>query len=139
MNSRLHRWWLWGCFAALLLASWAGGFGVAVTAVFIGIYLTGLVLIGPDEPEAETVEAIEADETVVGTDETDPTVGADATIETVEVLGEDPAEPYPDDEETETTDTATATASDSDTDSDTDTDTDSDSDESLESSDSSRS
>ena len=57
MNSRLHRWWLWGCFAALLLASWAGGFGVAVTAVFIGIYLTGLVLIGPDEPEAEAEEA----------------------------------------------------------------------------------
>ena len=135
MNSRLHRWWLWGCFAALLLASWAGGFGVAVTAVFIGIYLTGLVLIGPDEPEAETVEAIEADETVVGTDETDTTVGADATIETVEVLDEDPAEPYPDDEETETTDTDTATASDTASDSDSD----SDSDESLESSESAKS
>jgi hypothetical protein len=85
----------------------AGGFGVAVTAVFIGIYLTGLVLIGPDEPEAEAVEAGEAVETVVA--------------------GEDPAEPYPDDEETETSQT------------DTDGDSDSDSDESLESSESSRS
>lgn len=120
MNSRLHRWWLWGCFAALLLASWAGGFGVAVTAVFIGIYLTGLVLIGPDEPEA-------------GADETDETSGESVeTVESVEVpdepvevLSEDPAEPYPDNEETET--------------SQTDSDSDSDSDESLESSDSSRS
>jgi len=85
MNSRLHRWWLWGCFAALLLASLAGGFGVAVTAVFIGIYLTGLVLIGPDEPEAGADETVETDETVV------------EPVETVEVPGEDPAEPYPDD------------------------------------------
>jgi len=82
---------------------------VAVTAVFIGIYLTGLVLIGPDEPEAEADETAVADET-------------GETVETVEVLGEDPV-PYPDDEETETTQT----------------DSDSDSDESLESSESSRS
>ena len=122
MNSRLHRWWLWGCFAALLLASLAGGFGVAVTAVFIGIYLTGLVLIGPDEPEAgadETVEPVEPVETV------------EVLGEAVEVLGEDPAEPYPDDEETETSQTDTDTGSDS--------DSDSDSDEILESSESSRS
>ncbi len=82
MNSRLHRWWLWGCFAALLLASWAGGFGVAVTAVFIGVYLTGLVLIGPDEPEAGAVEGVGA-------------------VETDEGLGEDPAEPYPDDSDSD--------------------------------------
>ena len=96
MNSRLHRWWLWGCFAALLLASWAGGFGVAVTAVFIGIYLTGLVLIGPDEPEAgadetvETVEPVEPVEPVV-----EPVEPVVEPVETVEVLGEDHAEPYP--------------------------------------------
>jgi hypothetical protein len=95
MNSRLHRWWLWGCFAALLLTSVAGGFGVAVTAVFIGIYLTGLVLIGPDEPEAEAGETDEAVE----------------PVETDEVLGEDP-EPYPDGEETETTHTDSDTHSD---------------------------
>lgn len=74
MNSRLHRWWLFSCFAALLLASWAGGFGVAVTAVFIGIYLIGLVLIGPDEPEAEGYETAD------------------------EMAGEE-AEPYPDEPE----------------------------------------
>lgn len=49
MHSKLHRWWLYSCFAAVLLAGWAGGFGVVLTAVFIGIYLIGMTLIGPDE------------------------------------------------------------------------------------------
>ena len=78
MSSPLHRWWLWGCFAATLLASWAGGFGVSVTAVFIGIYLTGLVLIGRDEP---------------GTD-ADPAAGADAGAD-----ADADAEPYPEDDD----------------------------------------
>lgn len=85
MNS-LHRWWLWGCFIATLLASWAGGFGVAVTAVFIGIYLTGLVLIGPDEPEAAEPRSDD--------------VGEDVTGGTAEEIGEEAdAEPYPEDDE----------------------------------------
>ena len=82
MNSRLHRWWLWGCFGATLLASLVGGFGVSVAAVFIGIYLTGLVLIGPDEPDAEVPHADD--------------VGEDVT----EDVGEEAdAEPYPEDDE----------------------------------------
>jgi ABC-type multidrug transport system permease subunit len=42
MESKFHRWWLGSCVAALLLASWAGGFSVAVTAVFVVVYLTGV-------------------------------------------------------------------------------------------------
>ena len=63
MNSRLQHWWLWGCFIAVLLASWAGGFSPVVTAFFIAIYLTGAVLIGPVEPDAPVVEET-YDETV---------------------------------------------------------------------------
>lgn len=48
MESKFHRWWLFACVAALLLASWVGGFSVAVTAVFVVIYLTGVTLVGPD-------------------------------------------------------------------------------------------
>ena len=70
MNSRLQHWWLWGCFIAVLLASWAGGFSPVVTAFFIAIYLTGAVLIGPVEPDAPVVEET-YDETVEETyDET---------------------------------------------------------------------
>jgi len=49
MESKFHRWWLGACVAALLLASWMGGFSVAVTSVFVVIYLTGVTLIGPDD------------------------------------------------------------------------------------------
>jgi hypothetical protein len=49
MHSKFHRWWLGACVAALLLASWAGGFSVAVTAVFVVIYLTGVTLVGPED------------------------------------------------------------------------------------------
>lgn len=57
MQSTFHRWWLGACVAALLLASWVGGFSVAVTSVFIVIYLTGVTLIGPDDAPAESVES----------------------------------------------------------------------------------
>ena len=53
---QLHRWWLYACCAAALLAGWAGGFSTVVTALFIAIYLTGAVLIGPVD-EDESVEA----------------------------------------------------------------------------------
>ena len=49
MESKFHRWWLGSCVAALLLASWAGGFSVAVTAVFVVVYLTGVALVGPED------------------------------------------------------------------------------------------
>ena len=68
----MHRWWLFSCFAALLLASWAGGFGVAVTAVFIGIYLIGLVLIGPDEAESEAADGFADEDAEPYPDEPEP-------------------------------------------------------------------
>ena len=49
MESKFHRWWLGACVAALLLTAWTGGFSVAVTSVFVVIYLTGVTLIGPDD------------------------------------------------------------------------------------------
>jgi hypothetical protein len=61
MESKFHRWWLGACVAALLLASWVGGFSVAVTSVFVVIYLTGVTLIGPDEAPAGPVDVVAAE------------------------------------------------------------------------------
>jgi len=62
MESKFHRWWLGSCVAALLLASWVGGFSLAVTAVFTVIYLTGVTLIGPDEAPSDPVDVVAADQ-----------------------------------------------------------------------------
>ena len=43
---RLQLWWLATCVVALILASWAGGFTVLITGVFIVIFLAGAALIG---------------------------------------------------------------------------------------------
>jgi len=51
-TKRLHRRWLWACIAALLLATLAGGFSFAVTAVFLIIYLTGAALFGRGDGQA---------------------------------------------------------------------------------------
>lgn len=56
MGSKFQRWWLGACVVALLLASWMGGFSVAVTSVFIVLYLTGVTLIGPDDAPAKPAE-----------------------------------------------------------------------------------
>jgi hypothetical protein len=61
MESKFHRWWLGSCVAALLLASWVGGFSLAVTAVFTVIYLTGVTLIGPEEAPSDPVDVVAAD------------------------------------------------------------------------------
>lgn len=61
MQSKFQRWWLYACFTAVLLAGWAGGFSVIVTAVFIAIYLTGVALIGPDRTDDETEDDTNAD------------------------------------------------------------------------------
>jgi hypothetical protein len=61
MASKFHRWWLGSCVAALLLASWVGGFSLAVTSVFIVIYLTGVTLIGPDDEPAGPVDVVAAE------------------------------------------------------------------------------
>ena len=57
MQSKLQRWWLYSCFVAVLLAGWAGGFGVIFMLVFITIYLVGVALIGPEETDQDEVEA----------------------------------------------------------------------------------
>ena len=56
MPLQLHRRWLYACFSASLLAGWAGGFSVVATALFIAIYLTGAVLIGPVDEEDEILQ-----------------------------------------------------------------------------------
>lgn len=91
MASRFHRWWLGSCIVALLLASWAGGFSVAVTAVFVVIYLTGMTLVGPE------------DEADIGLARDEPTGGPVVTPEPEpEPLDHvEDAEPYPDDEDAE--------------------------------------
>ena len=61
MHSKLQRWWLYSCFAAVLLAGWAGGFGVIFMLVFITIYLVGVALIGPEETSDEP-DGSQADE-----------------------------------------------------------------------------
>ena len=87
MESKFHRWWLGSCVAALLLASWTGGFSVAVTVVFVVIYLTGVALVGPED---------EADIGLTAGDES-------ATEPDVAELD---AEPYPDDDADEADDAA---------------------------------
>ena len=62
MLSKFQRWWLYSCFAAVLLAGWAGGFGVMFMLVFITIYLVGVALIGPEEPADEPDESQADDE-----------------------------------------------------------------------------
>lgn len=62
MKSNFQRLWLYSCFAAVLLAGWAGGFGVIFMLVFITIYLVGVVLIGPDEPALTEEDGEPADE-----------------------------------------------------------------------------
>lgn len=57
MLSKFQRWWLYSCFVAVLLAGWAGGFGVIFMLVFITIYLVGVALIGPDEADQDEAEA----------------------------------------------------------------------------------
>jgi hypothetical protein len=61
MQSKFQRWWLYSCFAAVLLAGWAGGFGVIFMLVFITIYLVGVVLIGPDEEPDSDESVVEAE------------------------------------------------------------------------------
>jgi hypothetical protein len=90
MESKFHRWWLGSCVAALLLASWAGGFSVAVTAVFVVVYLTGVTLVGPEDVADVGLAAVaESPE--------EPGLGAAPAVES-EVHSEQDGEPYPDDE-----------------------------------------
>ena len=107
MESKFHRWWLGSCVAALLLASWAGGFSVAVTAVFVVIYLTGVTLVGPED-EADigltsVQESAKKPEPEVAP-EVAPKPEAKAAKVTAVVVApaitadDDDAEPYPDDE-----------------------------------------
>lgn len=63
MMSNFQRLWLYSCFAAVLLAGWAGGFGVIFMLVFITIYLVGVVLIGPDGPELTEPDGEPSEET----------------------------------------------------------------------------
>ena len=108
MESKFHRWWLGSCVAALLLASWAGGFSVAVTAVFVVIYLTGVTLVGRDD-EADDGLAAEAppQESVAvpvpvpaAAPVSEPSVATAAVAEVKApsaTAAEDDAEPYPED------------------------------------------
>ena len=90
MESKFHRWWLGSCVAALLLASWAGGFSVAVTAVFVVVYLTGVTLVGPEDIADVGLAAVAESPEEPGP-ETAPTVES-------EVHSDQDGEPYPDDE-----------------------------------------
>jgi hypothetical protein len=92
MESKFHRWWLGSCVAALLLASWAGGFSVAVTAVFVVVYLTGVTLVGPEDVADVGLAAVaeSPEDRVLG-------LGAAPAVES-EVHSEQDGEPYPDDE-----------------------------------------
>jgi hypothetical protein len=77
MQSKFQRWWLYSCFAAVLLAGWAGGFSVIVTAVFIVIYLVGVALIGADDEVTEDPEpSDEAAEPADDNSQTEPNVSA---------------------------------------------------------------
>ena len=90
MESKFHRWWLGSCVAALLLASWAGGFSVAVTAVFVVVYLTGVTLVGPEDVADVGLAAVAESPGEPGPDAA-PAVAS-------EVHSEQDGEPYPDDE-----------------------------------------
>jgi hypothetical protein len=101
MQSKFHRWWLGSCVAALLLASWAGGFSVAVTAVFVVIYLTGVTLVGSDEeadiglaaePAAQDSPAVPAPEPKAVPQPAPPSAEAVADHN-----ADHDAQPYPDD------------------------------------------
>ena len=107
MESKFHRWWLGSCVAALLLASWVGGFSVAVTSVFVVIYLTGVTLIGPDDAPAERVdEPVDVVAAPAGYAASEPVIGEPEVKAAPEGSPEDDAEPYPDDEADATPDPA---------------------------------
>ncbi|MGI9123597.1 MAG: hypothetical protein ACR2JM_02440 [Mycobacterium sp.] len=55
-STRLQQRWAGACILALLLANWVGGFSVVVTAVFVVIYLTGMMLIGQDTAEVAVAD-----------------------------------------------------------------------------------
>jgi len=95
MESKFHRWWLGSCVAALLLASWAGGFSVAVTAVFVVVYLTGVTLVGPEDTADVGLAAVAESPAEPGPDAA-PAVEAHVASETT--AADEDAEPYPDDE-----------------------------------------
>lgn len=101
MESKFQRWWLFSCVAALLLASWVGGFSVAVTAVFVVIYLTGVTLVGPDDT-ADIGLSAQAPQRETNTSATvrahEPALLVPADPEPHEIADED-AVPYPDDKE----------------------------------------
>lgn len=58
---RLQGWWLAAGVVALLLASWAGGFSLVATFIFVVIYLTGATLIGRDEDTGDAGDAGDAE------------------------------------------------------------------------------
>ncbi len=60
---RLQGWWLAAFVIALLLASWAGGFSLVATFIFVVIYLTGATLIGRDEDTEDAGEAEDSEDT----------------------------------------------------------------------------
>jgi len=99
MASKFHRWWLGSCVVALLLASWGGGFSVAVTAVFVVVYLTGVTLVGPDADAdiglAAVAESPEAAPAAVLVVEKPSVVESQAASPSIV---DDDAEPYPDDD-----------------------------------------
>lgn len=103
MESKFHRWWLGSCVAALLLASWAGGFSVAVTAVFVVVYLTGVTLVGPDaEADVGLAAAEESPEEREAEAEPEPEAAPETEAKGASENTDDgDAEPYPDDADAE--------------------------------------
>jgi len=83
---QLQRWWLAASVVATLLANWAGGFSLAVTAVFALIYLTGVMLIGRDE-EPGAPQAAESSGETENTEDTE-NAGTSAETEENEETGE---------------------------------------------------
>ena len=55
-SGQFRQRWLAACVAAGLLANLVGGFSIAVTVVFLAIYLTGAALIGHGEPDATAAD-----------------------------------------------------------------------------------
>ena len=101
MESKFHRWWLGSCVAALLLASWAGGFSVAVTAVFVVVYLTGVTLVGPEDEADVGLAGAESPAEPGSQAPPVPAPEADSAAKPDQVTAPQGAQSYPDEADAE--------------------------------------
>lgn len=52
-----HSWWLSACLLGLGISTWAGGFNLGLTVMFVIIFAVGAVLMSQSEPDVQADDA----------------------------------------------------------------------------------